>query len=277
MTLSICFLIFWWYFWTWIVRKILPTSQVSFLMLWGLSLSLVLLLLGIEFLLQWFNISLVDWKGIVLFLGMLGGYFAVLFFGIFKKKEKKSWLLLGVLLAVLGGLSYLLWNASLGISLWILLMAVYAEEYLKIGTSSLVFQKHQQLPSDFLFFSLIIAIGFSFFENGYYLFSQIIWFSEWENGMLTLSFWRGMISSLLHLLSTGLIALLLFKGHFFQSWFFKSIFVLLGAFFSGVLVHFLYDYTVIPSFLIYGVVLIGGYFFLTYLFYLSDQWYLKKE
>ncbi|MBQ7074405.1 hypothetical protein IJM86_05165 [bacterium] len=47
------------------------------------------------------------------------------------------------------------------------------EEYLKIGTSSLVFEKNGQIKSDLIFFSLLIATGFSFFENCYYFIESI--------------------------------------------------------------------------------------------------------
>ncbi|MBQ7074406.1 hypothetical protein IJM86_05170 [bacterium] len=83
---------------------------------------------------------------------------------------------------------------------------------------------------------------------------------------------------MLHLFATGVIALILFKGGVFEETFLKkTIVILLVGFLIGVIVHLLYDFSFLPSFLIYGIILIGGYFFLTYLFYLSDHIYLAKK
>lgn len=261
------------YFRTWLVRKFfVKVEKVQFLKFFILSGSLVTFLLGSQYLLHKFHLSLDTFSGFYSFCWMLSVFLWMLWC-IFYQKNTKSWMILGILL----GFFVFIGTGSLSISalasVTILLLSVMVEEYLKIGTSSLVFEKNGSMKSDLIFFSLLIATGFSFFENCYYLIDHVASI-DLEN----LVFWRGILSSLLHLFATGVIALIFFKGDLYgEQSLRKSIVIILVGFLSGVLVHFLYDLPFIPSFLIYGVVLIGGYFFLTYLFYLSDQLYLEKK
>ncbi|MDR0608070.1 MAG: PrsW family intramembrane metalloprotease [Candidatus Peribacteria bacterium] len=60
-----------------------------------------------------------------------------------------------------------------------------------------------------MFLSILVALGFSIVENIFYVGQQA--FGGEMNGMIALIFGRGFFSSLLHLIATGLIALLLYK------------------------------------------------------------------
>ena len=272
---SFIILLLLWYFWSWLTQNFLfKWKKFPFIKIFLLSFSLVFVLLASDHLLQLFHLSFseTDFSGFPLFCWYLLIFFLFLLLCFYREKIKKSWLFL--LLLFLG----LLWVGFLGLHLGIrlgilfLLLSVYTEELLKIGTSKLFSSKYQILPSDFLFFSLLFAVGFSFFENcGYLLSLGMDSFST----MLSSVFGRGIFSSLIHFLASGMISLILFKYCTEEKPLIQKIGIILGGFLVGVLIHFWYD-LLQGSILLYIIILIGGYFFLTYLLYLSDQLYLPK-
>jgi CDP-diglyceride synthetase len=96
--------------------------------------------------------------------------------------------------------------------------------------------------------------------------------------VFSLVFGRGIFSSLLHLISTGLIALLLFKLYQQASLktlsLMKKILRVMICLLAGVLLHVGYNIASEYSQVwVYVVLVIGGYFLLTYILFLSDQLY----
>ncbi|MDR0859526.1 MAG: PrsW family intramembrane metalloprotease [Candidatus Peribacteria bacterium] len=125
-----------------------------------------------------------------------------------------------------------------------------------------------------------MALGFSIVENFFYLGKQA--FGAEMGGMLSLAFGRGVFSSLIHLIATGTIALLLYKVY--QSVKFqalapiKKVVRVILCMLAGVVLHLGYNLAIGASqFWVYIVVVIGGYFLLSYIFFLSDSLYREEE
>ena len=96
---------------------------------------------------------------------------------------------------------------TLGISTAILfyMLSAYAEEYLKYNTgNNLLMEEKRKEQTDIILFCILIALGFSLTENLLYVVTSI--FQHNGTNLLSLSIGRGVISSLIHVVSTGLIA-----------------------------------------------------------------------
>jgi RsiW-degrading membrane proteinase PrsW (M82 family) len=96
---------------------------------------------------------------------------------------------------------------ALGISTAILfyILSAYAEEYLKYNTgNNLLMEEKRKEQTDIILFCILIALGFSLTENLVYIVSSI--FQHQGTSLISLSIGRGVISSLIHVVSTGLIA-----------------------------------------------------------------------
>jgi RsiW-degrading membrane proteinase PrsW (M82 family) len=68
----------------------------------------------------------------------------------------------------------------------LLVMSAYAEEFLKIGAAENVVSKTGFYSSQVLFFSVLVALGFSIVENLFYVGQQA--FGGASAGMLSLVF-----------------------------------------------------------------------------------------
>lgn len=102
------------------------------------------------------------------------------------------------------------------------------------------------------------------------------------NGIFALIFGRGLFSSLLHLIATGLIALLLYKLYqnakmqALTPW--KKVLRVMGCMLAGVVLHLGYNLAVEAGWSrVYVLVVIGGYFLLSYVLFLSDGLYRAEE
>lgn len=96
---------------------------------------------------------------------------------------------------------------ALGISTAILfyILSAYAEEYLKYNTgNNLLMEEKRKEQTDIILFCILIALGFSLTENLVYIVTSL--FQHNGTNLLSLSIGRGVISSLIHVVSTGLIA-----------------------------------------------------------------------
>ncbi|MDR0282099.1 MAG: PrsW family intramembrane metalloprotease [Candidatus Peribacteria bacterium] len=155
-------------------------------------------------------------------------------------------------------------------------VSAYAEEFLKIGASENATNKTDFYSSDILSFSLLLALGFSIVENVFYVGQQV--FSLETTSLFSLVFGRGIFSSLIHIVSTGLIALLLYKLYqrvtLQQISPIKKIIRVIFCLLMGVALHLLYNYLLnFSQFWVYLVVVIGGYYLLSYILFLSDSLY----
>lgn len=246
----------------------------------GSSLLLVASLFCFEYIFAYFFPSLaggvISLPWFFSFLLYCGLIFLLLMLFTQSYKHKQIWFLLLVWILLFVVVGILGFQVGLQTVLLYYLVAAYAEEFLKIGSTENAVSQTDFYSSDLLFFSVFVALGFSIVENFFYIGQQVL--GSEAQGILSLAFGRGMFSSLLHIVATGLIALLLFKWYqkselqslsFFQ----KSLRVIL-CLLVGVLLHFSYNLALQYGQLwIYVVLVVGGYFLLTYLMFLSDSLY----
>jgi RsiW-degrading membrane proteinase PrsW (M82 family) len=85
------------------------------------------------------------------------------------------------------------------------LVSAYAEEYLKYNTgNNLLYEEKRINTTDLILFCILIALGFSLIENILYIVINIV--NHNNVNILQMIVGRGIISSLIHVVCTGLIA-----------------------------------------------------------------------
>ena len=282
----VCILL--WYFWIWLIQHIFAKSQrkisrklfwTSFLLVW----SLLAFNFVIEAIFPWlkavqnWTISLSRWKYFLLYCGLIFLFLILLKWNWKKKQIRFLFLIWMILFAVVGFFGLKVWISAT--VLYYLILA-YSEELLKIWATENEVSKTDFYSSDLLFFSIFIALGFSIIENLFYLWSNI--FSNDQEWIWGLVFWRGIFTSLLHFIATGLIALILYK--LYQQKYLKNLSIrqkswrIIVALLIWVLIHLWYNLSVQHmNLFIYIILVFGGYFLLTYLLFLSDSLYLQKK
>ena len=276
-----------WYFWIWLIQHIFSKhqKQISRKLFWT-SFLLVGSLLAFNFILKAIfpditsiqndQLSFSWWGLFLLYCGLIFLFLILLSKNRKEKKIRFLFVIWMLLFAIVGFFGLKVWISA---TVLYYLVLAYAEEFLKIWATENQVNKTWFYSSDLLFFSIFIALGFSIIENIFYIGSEIFSGGEWVWGMV---FWRGIFTSLLHFIATGLVALLLFKlyqQHHLQNltiW--QKIWRIVVALLVGVLIHRWYNLSVqYMNLLIYIVLVFGGYFLLTYILFLSDALYENKK
>lgn len=276
-----------WYFWIWLIQHIFSKhqKQISRKLFWT-SFLLVGSLLAFNFILKAIfpditsiqndQLSFSWWGLFLLYCGLIFLFLILLSKNRKEKKIRFLFVIWMLLFAIVGFFGLKVWISA---TVLYYLVLAYAEEFLKIWATENQVNKTWFYSSDLLFFSIFIALGFSIIENIFYIGSEIFSGGEWVWGMV---FWRGIFTSLLHFIATGLVALLLFKlyqQHHLQNltiW--QKVWRIVVALLVGVLIHRWYNLSVqYMNLLIYIVLVFGGYFLLTYILFLSDALYENKK
>lgn len=278
-----------WYFWIWLIQNIFSKQQrkISRKLFWT-SFILVWSLLAFNYIVQYTfpNIQIMDSENTSIKRWLMFLVYCALIFifliGLNNNWNKKQiWFLFltwVLLFAVVWFFGIKAWISASIIYYFIL---AYAEEFLKIWATENEVGKNNFYSSDLLFLSIFMALGFSIIENIFYLWSEIF-FQSWEKWLRGLVFGRGIFTSLLHFIATGLIALILYK--LYQQQIFKNLNIwqkiwrVIIALLIWVIIHWWYNLSVQHmNLLIYIILVFCGYFLLTYLLFLSDSLYKKKD
>ena len=200
---------------------------------------------------------------------------------IFKNLAKKNIISIFVIINLLFFGIYLAWF-EIGVSLSIMyyLISSYAEESLKYGASNNVFlwesSKKRFSESDLIFFCMMIALWFGVVENVFY-----VWYSlySWEKiNILTTIVSRGLVSILIHIISTGIIWFVYIKLKNKINVFVSIVLWLM----AGITIHWIYNLSL--HFKLWYVVIwlvLVWYFVISYLIYNSDliyneEWKIKN-
>jgi len=277
-----------WYFWIWLIQHIFAKQQrkisrklfwTSFVLVWSLFVFNFI----IKSIFPWIEaiqngtISLSRWWSFLLYCGLIFLFLILLSWNRKRKQIRFLFLIWMLLFAIVWFFGLKVWISAT--VLYYLLLA-YSEEFLKIWATENEVSKTNFYSSDLLFFSIFIALGFSIIENLFYLWSEI--FSSNPEWVWWLVFGRWIFTSLLHFIATGLIALLLYK--FYQQQNLKSLNVrqkiwrIAVAILVWVLIHRWYNLSIQhANLLIYIILVFWWYFLLTYLLFLSDSLYIKKD
>ncbi len=289
IALAIFISILLWYFWIWLIQHIFAKQEkkISRKLFWT-SFLLVWSLLAFNFIINAIfpNVKIyneqISFGRLCLFLPYCGLIF--LFLILLSKTRKKKqirflFLIRMLLFAIVGFFGLKIWISATILYYFIL---AYSEEFLKIWATENEVSKTDFYSSDLLFFSIFIALGFSIIENLFYLWREI--FSSNQNWIWWLIFWRWIFASLLHFIATVLIALILYR--FYQQRHLKDlnirkkIWIIILAILIWVSIHRWYNLSIkynLSLLFIYIILIFVGYFLLTYLLFLSDSLYLKKE
>jgi hypothetical protein len=289
IALAIFISILLWYFWIWLIQHIFAKQEkkISRKLFWT-SFLLVWSLLAFNFIINAIfpNVKIyneqISFGRLCLFLPYCGLIF--LFLILLSKTRKKKqirflFLIRMLLFAIVGFFGLKIWISATILYYFIL---AYSEEFLKIWATENEVSKTDFYSSDLLFFSIFIALGFSIIENLFYLWREI--FSSNQNWIWWLIFWRWIFASLLHFIATVLIALILYR--FYQQRHLKNlnirkkIWIIILAILIWVSIHRWYNLSIkynLSLLFIYIILIFVGYFLLTYLLFLSDSLYLKKE
>jgi len=187
-------------------------------------------------------------------------------------------------------------------ALMYIIISAYAEEYLKFsaGTNLLIHiqlkkhtKKNLQEPKsnlqessqssgiqnrDLIFFCLLVALGFSGIENLLYLGQNIYTATTTNSDVIILSLGRGLTTTLIHVVSTGIIAYTIFffshKLHIFK----KNIISLIIWLILGVSVHSLFNFSLqLQKKILIVIIIIWSYFLLSYFLFQSQLLFTKKH
>ncbi len=282
----VCILL--WYFWIRLIQHIFAKQQKNISRkLFGISFLLVWSLLAFNFIIRsifpWLEaiqneVLSINWLTyFLLYCGLIFLFLILLNWNWKKKQIRFLFLIWMILFAVVGFFGIKVWISA---TIIYCLILAYSEEFLKIWATENEVSKTNFYSSDLLFFSIFIALGFSIIENLFYLWSEI--FSSNPEWIWGLVFGRGIFTSLLHFIATGLIALVLYKLYQQKAmknlniW--QKIWRIVVAILIWVLIHRWYNLSVQHmNLFIYIILVFGWYFLLTYLLFLSDSLYKNKS
>lgn len=264
-------------FWTWLLNQLFDRAKNLTLIKWrqfAQGAILVLIFVIFNFLLQKVNLPALQEEitsgNSLFFLGYCG-ILLLSFPFIFKQtKNIKIWLQIGIglfslgSLTITGNLNFLTTNIA-----YYLLLA-YAEEIFKFSTAHLNSEKTQTTSiSKLLLFAILIWFSFSLAET---LLAILIHLTQWKNISSGLLLGRGLISSIIHILATGSIALLLMK------WKEKTNFQIFFALWVGFFIHAIYNISLhFKQGSIWSIIAIIGFFGLSLLLYHLDELYLSSK
>lgn len=90
------------------------------------------------------------------------------------------------------------------------LVSAYAEEYLKYSTGTNLFlASKEKNTSNLIFFCILVGLWFSAVENIFYIINNVL--NQESVNIIHLLIGRGLVSTLIHIVSTGLIAFIIVK------------------------------------------------------------------
>lgn len=270
------------YVWIWILNEVFPDKKSKYWVSIKILFVSLLLVSGLFFyktILGRFGLSelylnnnITD-KSIWLFILYCMAF--LIFIWIFSWNiGKKNFLnTLWVGLVVFAGIGYGGYLTGINMIVMYYLLAVYAEEILKFwnGDSSFLGLKRNN-KSDLVFFCILAGLGFSIIENLLYLWVGFL--NQWVS-LVWLSIWRWIFGSLLHVVTTGLVALVVMKSLGEHRW--KFVLSMMAWILVWFWVHALYNLSLVNwwKFVTIPLIIIS-FFVLSYLLFKSDLLFEKK-
>lgn len=153
------------------------------------------------------------------------------------------------------------------------LVSAYAEEYMKYSAgNNMQLAEKEPNENNLIFFCILIGLWFSAVENILYIGNSMI-NSETVN-ISNLLIGRGLVSTLIHIVSTGLIAFIMIKTKRTNSIIIPVILGIIGGFWLHSIYNISLQYNL--SYITIPIVILS-FFLMTYLTFQSDIIYKKKE
>ncbi len=265
----------------WIINTIFSQKKIKIwitLKIFGLAAVIVGSLFAYTYLLSFIGqqelalTNIIDSKSLILFVAYCT-IFVLLVTVFFKNRYKKItqilliWSIFFIALAY-GG--FLIWINSL---ILYYLVSAYAEEYMKYSWGNNVFLANKETnESNLIFFCILVWLWFSAVENLLYVVNSL-WNNENVN-IMSMLIGRGLVSTLIHIVSTSLIAFITIKIKKRNSNIIPIILGIIGWFW----IHSIYNislqyklsYITIPM-------IILAFFLMTYLTFQSDIIYKQQQ
>lgn len=273
----------------WLINSVFVDKKIKINLTWKIFLAglfMVWVLFIYKYLLGYLGLSnmyfaeILDFKSMIIFV-----FYCILFVVInsliYKNISKKNiwqsiilWLILFVWIWY-GW--YMIWITTV---LMYYFLAAYAEEIMKFTTGENIFIREWKNNSDLIFFCILTWLAFAIVENIFYLGSNI--FNQDVN-LLSLSIGRWLISSMLHVITTWIVAYIAMQWLnkkfkipiiWWQVWFllFVSIGIMLGF---GI--HSVYNLSLFYNWKFISIpLIILWYFTFSFLMFKSDKIYLKS-
>ena len=216
--------------------------------------------------------NIIDTKSLLFFIGYCT-IFALLITMIFRNRYKTIaqilliWWIFFIALAY-GG--FLAWINTL---ILYYLVSAYAEEYMKYsGGNNLFLANKEPNQSNLIFFCILVWLWFSAVENILYIINNII---NHENiNIMNILIGRGLVSTLIHIVSTSLIAFIMIKTKRTNSIIVPVILGIIGGFglhsIYNISLQYNLSYITIPM-------VILAFFLMTYLTFQSDIIYKQQQ
>jgi len=152
-------------------------------------------------------------------------------------------------------------------------LAAYAEEIIKFTAGENIFLREWKNNSDIIFFCILVGLAFAIIENIFYLGANIL---NQEVNLIWLSLGRWIVSSMIHVVTTWIIAYLAMKwlNKKIKFWFILFIFIGIILWFG---VHLIYNLSLFynRNFISIPMIIIW-YFIFSFLMFKSDKIYIRN-
>lgn len=265
----------------WIINTIFSQKKIKInltLKIFGLAIVIVGSLFGYKYLLGFFwqetlaITNTITTKSLLLFVVYCTAFVGII--TIFFKNRYKSivkivliWSLFFIAIAYWG---FLIW---INVLIIYYLVSAYAEEYLKYSTGNNLFlASKENNTSNIIFFCILIGLWFSAVENIFYIINNVL--NQESVNIINLLVGRGLVSTLIHIVSTGLIAFIIVKNKKTNKTIVPIILGILGWFWLhsiyNISLQYNLSYVTVPM-------IILSFFLLTYLTFQSDIIYSSEK
>ena len=171
---------------------------------------------------------------------------------------------------------YVIWITTV---LMYYFLAAYAEEIIKFIAGENIYEKEWKNNSDLIFFCILVWLAFAIVENIFYLWWNIF---NPEVNLIWLSIWRWLVSSMLHVITTGIIAFFVMKwlnknnknpNNKLGFWYILFVFVGIILWFG---IHSIYNLSLFYDWKFISMpIIVLWYFVFSFLMFKSDKIYIR--
>lgn len=248
------------------------------LKVFGLAIIIVGSLFVYTYLLSFFgqqNLSLtniIDTKNLLLFVAYCT-IFVILVTIFFRNRYKRIAQILLIWSIFFVALAYGGFLAGINTLMLYYLVSAYAEEYMKYSAGNNIFLANKEPnESNLIFFCILIGLWFSAVENILYIVNNVL--NNESVNIMNILIGRGLVSTLIHIVSTSLIAFIMIKSKKTNSIILPVILGIIWGFWLhsiyNISLQYSLSYITIPM-------IILAFFLMTYLTFQSDIIYKQQQ
>jgi RsiW-degrading membrane proteinase PrsW (M82 family) len=215
--------------------------------------------------------NIINTKSLLMFVGYCTAavVLVTIFFRNWYKKILQILLIWSLFFIALAYGGFLVW---INVLLLYYVVSAYAEEYMKYSAGNNLFLANKEPnESNLIFFCILIWLGFSAVENILYIANNVI--NNESVNIINMIIGRGLVSTLIHIVSTSLIAFITIKTKRTNSIILPVILGIIGWFWLhsayNISLQYNLSYVTIPM-------IILAFFLMTYLTFQSDILYKKQ-